>query len=79
MTNNYLFFYAEKEENRRLPFQRKRQDKINCCPFDREPHPNEAIQIGAYKPGKGRGDTKSAQEDKQITEIYRSGESLMIL
>ncbi len=24
----------------------------------------QAIQIGAYKPGKGRGDTKSVQENK---------------
>ena len=61
------FSYAQREENGRSPFQRKRKDEINCCPFDREPHPNEAIQIGAYKLGKGRGDTKSAQENKEIT------------
>lgn len=67
MTNNYLFL-CKKRGKRRSPLQRKRQDKINYCPFDREPHPNEVIQIGAYKPGKGRGDTKLAQENEEITE-----------
>jgi len=67
MTNNYPF-YAEKGENRKLPIWRKRQDAIHCCPFDREPHPNEKIQTGACKPGKGRGDTKSMQENEKVTE-----------
>lgn len=62
------FSYVEKEEDEKLPLQRKKQDKINYCPFDREPHPNEAIQIGVYKLGKGRGDTKSVQENKYITK-----------
>jgi hypothetical protein len=60
---------VKKEKMERSPFQRKRQGKVNCCPFDREPHANKAIQIGAYQPGKGKGDTKSAQENKEITEI----------
>ena len=62
------FFYAENEEIGRLQFQGKRQDKINYCPFDRELHPNEAIQIRARRLRKGRGDTKSAQENEDITE-----------
>jgi len=62
------FSYAGKGENGRLSSQRKRQDKVNCCPFDREPHENKAIQIGAYQPGKGKGDIKSMQENKRITE-----------
>lgn len=48
--------------------QRKRQDKVNCCPFDSEPHANKVIQIGAFQLGKGKGDTKLAQENKRITE-----------
>lgn len=62
------FFYAENEENGRSPFQRKRQGKTNCFPFDRKLHPDEAIEIGAHGPGKGKRNAILAQEDENITK-----------
>lgn len=40
---------------------------------------NKANQIEAYEPGKGNGDSGSAQESKGITESQQFGKSLRIL
>jgi len=40
------FFCAGEGENKELPFQRKRQRRDNCCPFEGERNVNEVKQIG---------------------------------
>jgi len=50
----------EKGKTKDCRRQRKRQGKVNYCPFGREPHANKAIQIEAYQPRKGKGDIESA-------------------
>jgi len=62
------FSYAGRRKNEKLPFQRKGQGEINCCPFDREPYANKAKQIKANQPWEGSGDISLVQERKEITK-----------